>query len=82
MYGRGVVKTILKGTLAAVSGVVTHTRPPDLKKIQKTWKITTVAPLPLDIMYRGPQGTPGRPGVIPGVIGAAPPQYSGFLPFL
>ena len=46
IYGRGVVKTLLKGTLAVVSGVVTHTRPPDLKKIQKTWKIPKVAPIP------------------------------------
>ena len=69
----------LKGTLAVVSGVVTHTRPPDFGENPKKVECLKGGANTSRMMYRGPQGTSGR---AEGRGGALPPNYSGFLPFL
>ena len=78
IYGCGVVKTLLKGTSAVVSGVVTHTRPPDLKKIEKAWKIIKVAPIPPEWCIVVPRG---RLDVPKGARGRYPPITVGFCIF-
>ena len=80
MYGRGVVRTLLKGHFGRRG--LRRRDPPTTSRFEENPK--NVENLKggahtSGMMYRGPQGTPGR---AEGRAGALPPNYSDFLPFL